>query len=112
MKPVNGLEKLGNMLKKYHLKNTKMRPILMTMTVTSLNKNQFRELFQSCNPVQYGSHLRNVTKKHLITFFMKMRQGLSNTFSKTLFIQLLEPPIKCITIVRQSQRWSHLYLKA
>lgn len=53
-------------------------------SLTSLTKEQFRELYTYCDPVNIGDQLRRVTKKHLITFLMKIRQGLSDNFIKSL----------------------------
>lgn len=48
--------------------------------ITSLTKAQFPRLFEYCDPVQMYGNNRNVSKKDLITFLMKLRQGLSDIF--------------------------------
>jgi len=55
------------------------------LALTSLNKVQFRDLFNHCNPVQISGNLRYIEKKDLILFMCKLRQGLSDQFLKAMF---------------------------
>ena len=55
------------------------------VTVTSLSKSHFLELFTYCDPVPDGDRHRTVKKKDLLTFLRKMRQGLSDEFLRILF---------------------------
>lgn len=52
--------------------------------VSPIAKDQFRELFTFCDPVETNSVLRYPTKKTL-TFLFKMRQGLSDNFLQVIF---------------------------
>ncbi|XP_071653832.1 uncharacterized protein [Temnothorax longispinosus] len=68
-----------------------------------VTKRQFLELFNYCDRVPYLDSYRYVSKKDLLTFLCKMRQGLSDDFLKVMF----EYPSRQATslavfIVRQS----------
>lgn len=54
-------------------------------TISPVTKNDFQELFAFCDPVNEGDTFRNVTKKHLLTFLCKIRQGLSDEFLTFMF---------------------------
>lgn len=51
---------------------------------TSLDKDQFLILFDYCILSNVYGHTRHITKKELIAFLMKFRQGLSDDFIKSL----------------------------
>ncbi|KYN50167.1 hypothetical protein ALC62_01022 [Cyphomyrmex costatus] len=50
-----------------------------------ITKDQFRELFTYCDRVPREGGYRYVTKKHLLMFLCKMRQGLSDDFVCAMF---------------------------
>lgn len=54
-------------------------------TLSPITKEQFRNLFSYCDPVNQPHGLLYVTKKHLLTFLCKMRQGLSDEFLTFMF---------------------------
>lgn len=54
-------------------------------SMSPITKEQFRELFTYCDPVIQTNGFLYVTKKHLLTFLCKMRQGLSDDFLTTMF---------------------------
>ncbi|EZA54546.1 hypothetical protein X777_05526, partial [Ooceraea biroi] len=54
-------------------------------SITPIIKEQFRELFTFCDRVPQTGGYRYVTKKDLLTFLCKLRQGLSDEFLKVIF---------------------------
>ncbi|OXA49105.1 hypothetical protein Fcan01_16229 [Folsomia candida] len=54
-------------------------------TITSLSKDQFRNLYELCGPVQVSGHDRIVYKIDLIMFLCKLRQGIPDEFLKAIF---------------------------
>ncbi|KYN17586.1 hypothetical protein ALC57_10129 [Trachymyrmex cornetzi] len=50
-----------------------------------ISKQQFEELFTYCDPVLQNGKLRYVSRKDLLVFLCKMRQGLSDDFLKVIF---------------------------
>lgn len=54
--------------------------------VSLLNKEDFNDLYSVCDPVLQHGVRRNVTKKHLLTFLCKMKQGLSDEFLAVIFL--------------------------
>lgn len=51
-----------------------------------MSKEQFRELFTSCEGVRRNDGYRNnISKKDLLMFLCKMRQGLSDSFLAAIF---------------------------
>ncbi|EZA56076.1 hypothetical protein X777_03921 [Ooceraea biroi] len=50
-----------------------------------ITKVQFRELFAYCDRIPCQGGYRYVSKKDLLTFLCKMRQGLSDDFLKVMF---------------------------
>lgn len=53
--------------------------------MSPITKEQFRNLFLYCDPVFEWQNFRYVTKKNLLTFLCKMRQGLSDDFLTFMF---------------------------
>lgn len=53
--------------------------------IAPINKQQFEELFTYCDPVFQNGKLRYVSRKDLLVFLCKMRQGLSDDFLKIIF---------------------------
>lgn len=53
--------------------------------IAPITKQQFQELYTYCDPVSQEHGIRNITKKDLLTFLCKLRQGLSDEFFKVLF---------------------------
>lgn len=53
--------------------------------IAPITKQQFQELYTYCDPISQEHGIRNVTKKDLLTFLCKLRQGLSDEFLKVLF---------------------------
>lgn len=53
--------------------------------LTSISKNHFRQLLEFCDIVEQGGKRRNVERKHLLTFLIKMKHGVSDEFLKILF---------------------------
>lgn len=51
----------------------------------SVTKEQFRELFTFCDSDLKLERQRHITKKHLLIFLCKLRQGLSNAFLTVIF---------------------------
>ncbi|KYN12400.1 hypothetical protein ALC57_15429, partial [Trachymyrmex cornetzi] len=54
-------------------------------SLSPITKEQFRDLFSYCDPVVQQNGLLYVSKKHLLTFLCKMRQGLSDDFLTFMF---------------------------
>lgn len=54
-------------------------------SITPITKEQFRELFTFCDRVPHTGGYRYVTKKDLLTFLCKLRQGLLDEFLKVIF---------------------------
>lgn len=54
------------------------------ISLTSLSKVQFNELYEFCDPIVRGN-VRYITRKHLLTFLLKLRQGISDDFLKVIF---------------------------
>lgn len=50
-----------------------------------LNKLQFENLLTYCDPVNEPDGIRNISRKHLMTFLCKLRQGLADEFLKIIF---------------------------
>ena len=72
-------------------------------SLTSVNKQQFNELYGCCVPVNIYGRQRKVLKKHLITFLIKMRQGLSDEFLKSV---LNFPSRQSVSLVIETVRQS------
>ncbi|EZA52958.1 hypothetical protein X777_07635 [Ooceraea biroi] len=53
-------------------------------SIAPISKDQFHELYTFCDPVPRGGH-RHVSKRDLLLFLCKLRQGLSNEFFKVIF---------------------------
>lgn len=53
-------------------------------SLTSLTKEQFRELFNYCQPVEVYHKLRRLRKKQLIAFLIKLRLGVSDGFIQSI----------------------------
>ncbi|XP_018365999.1 PREDICTED: uncharacterized protein LOC108765508 [Trachymyrmex cornetzi] len=53
--------------------------------IAPISKQQFEELFTYCDPVLQNGKLRYVSRKDLLVFLCKMRQGLSDDFLKVIF---------------------------
>lgn len=71
--------------------------------LTSLTKDQFRTLHGYCAPVNVYGAVRTVTKKDVIAFHMKLRQGLSDEFIKSLMHFSSRQAVSlAITTVRKS----------
>lgn len=72
-------------------------------SLTSLTKEQFYELFTFCVPDPNLVRQRHVTKKHLLTFLCKLRQGLSDECLTVMFNYCSRQNTSTvITTVRQS----------
>lgn len=54
-------------------------------SLSPINKEQFRDLFNYCDPVVQTNGLLYVTKRHLLTFLCKIRQNLSDEFLTFMF---------------------------
>ncbi|KAM0727894.1 hypothetical protein ACS0PU_005363 [Formica fusca] len=54
-------------------------------SIAPITKEQFRELYTYCEPVPQARGVRNISKKDLLMFLCKLRQGLSDEFLKVLF---------------------------
>lgn len=54
-------------------------------SIAPITKQQFQELYTYCDPVPQEHGIRNVSKKDLLTFLCKLRQGLSDEFLRVLF---------------------------
>lgn len=55
------------------------------LTLTSLSKDQFNELFLYCGPIPQPGGLRYVKRTDLFMFLCKLRQGVSDEFLTVLF---------------------------
>ncbi|GLV33519.1 hypothetical protein CBL_20249 [Carabus blaptoides fortunei] len=53
--------------------------------IAPITKNQFEELHIYCDSVIHNGKRRYISKKNLLTFLCKMRQGLSDEFWKVIF---------------------------
>ena len=53
--------------------------------LSSMTKEQFRELLQYCDPVPEPNGHRYVYEKDLLAFLCKLRQGLCDDFLRVLF---------------------------
>lgn len=53
--------------------------------IAPITKEQFEELFLYCDPVMHYGTLKNISRKNLLTFLCKMKQGLSDDFLKVIF---------------------------
>ncbi|XP_011263507.2 uncharacterized protein LOC105255738 [Camponotus floridanus] len=56
-------------------------------SITPISQNQFRELYTFCDPVSRidGKGYRYISKRDLLLFLCKLRQGLSDEFLKVIF---------------------------
>ncbi|KAJ8673506.1 hypothetical protein QAD02_014181 [Eretmocerus hayati] len=54
-------------------------------TLSPITREQFRVLFTYCDPVVEQNQFLYVTKRHLLTFLCKMRQGVPDDFLATTF---------------------------
>ncbi|KAJ8671549.1 hypothetical protein QAD02_002808 [Eretmocerus hayati] len=59
-------------------------------SISPINKEDFRELFTYCDPVIEENQFRFVTKRHLLTFLCKMRQGRVSTVIATVRRSLMQ----------------------
>ncbi|XP_043262240.1 uncharacterized protein LOC122403027 [Colletes gigas] len=72
-------------------------------TVTPITKEQFQDLYTYCDRVPQEHGFRNISKKDLLTFLYKLRQGLSDEFLKVIFRYSSRQSVSlAITKVRQS----------
>lgn len=72
-------------------------------SLTSLSKEQFLELYGYCGPVFMCNNYRHVTKKQLIAFLIKLRQGLSDRFLKSFMHYSSRQNVSlAISLVRES----------
>lgn len=53
--------------------------------ISSMTKAQFLDLYAFCDQVPVEGGYRSVSKKNLLTFLCKLRQGLSDEFLKVIF---------------------------
>ncbi|XP_066600076.1 uncharacterized protein [Prorops nasuta] len=53
--------------------------------IAPINKQQFEELFTYCEPVLEKGKLNYISRKDLLVFLCKIRQGLSDDFLKIIF---------------------------
>lgn len=53
--------------------------------IAPVTKNQFQELFEFCDPVREETFFRYISKKDLLLFLCKLKQGLSGEFLKVIF---------------------------
>lgn len=53
--------------------------------ISPITKPQFRDMFNFCDPIREGEGQRHVSKKDLLTFLCKLRQGLSDEFLTVVF---------------------------
>lgn len=53
--------------------------------IAPITREQFEELFTYCDPIMLHGNHRIISKKHLLTFLCKIRQGLSDNFLKVIF---------------------------
>lgn len=71
--------------------------------IAPITKQQFQELYTYCDPIFQERGIRNVTKKDLLIFLCKLRQGLSDEFLKVLFQYSSRQAVSlAISKVRQS----------
>lgn len=56
-----------------------------SVCIAPINKQQFEELLKYCDPVLQNGKLRYVSRKNLLVFLCKMKQGLSDNFLKIIF---------------------------
>ncbi|EZA50292.1 hypothetical protein X777_11303 [Ooceraea biroi] len=54
-------------------------------SIAFISKDQFRELYTFCDPVPREGGHRHVSKRDLLLFLCKLRQGLSDEFLKVIF---------------------------
>ncbi|KYN18648.1 hypothetical protein ALC57_09030 [Trachymyrmex cornetzi] len=59
--------------------------LLEFKSIAPITKEQFRDLFEFCDPVVDDTQIRNITRKDLIAFLCKLRQGLSDEFLRFIF---------------------------
>jgi len=71
--------------------------------IIPINKEQFEELYTFCGPVPEGDRMRLVSKRDLLVFLCKMRQGLSDDFFKVSFNYPTRQSVSAVVAkVRQS----------
>lgn len=71
--------------------------------ITSINKQQFADLFSTCQPVVIYGKNRVPTKKDMIAFLMKLRQGLSDEYIKVIMSYTSRQAVSlAITIARST----------
>ena len=72
-------------------------------TVAPITKEQFQDLYTYCDRVPQEHGFRSISKKDLLTFLCKLRQGLSDEFLKVIFRYSSRQSVSlAITKVRQS----------
>lgn len=72
-------------------------------SISPIDKVQFRNLHTYCDRVPVKRDFRYVSKKYLLTFLCKLRQGLSDDFLKVIFIyNSREVVSSIINLVRKS----------
>lgn len=72
-------------------------------TLSPISKDQFRDLYTYCDNILRDNQQRFVTKKNLLTFLCKMKQGLSDNFLKIIFNY---PTRQCVSMVISNTRLS------
>jgi len=71
--------------------------------LSSMTKEQFNDLFTYCDPISVQGGHRRVSKKDLLCFITKLRQGLSDDFLKIIFhYNTRQATSLAIATVRQS----------
>lgn len=71
--------------------------------VSPVTKLQFENIFNFCEDVTEDFQFRHVSKKDLLTFLCKLRQGLSDSFLKIIFNYSTRQAVSlAISSVRQS----------
>lgn len=72
-------------------------------SISPITKEQFLELFTFCDPVPCQRGHRYITKKDLLMFLCKLRQGLTDEFLKLMFQYSSRQAVSlAVAIVRQS----------
>ena len=71
--------------------------------LTTLDREQFRNLYTFCDPVEIDGNRRYISKKYLIAFLAKLNQGISDDFISTIFqFRSRQNTSKIIAVVRES----------
>ena len=71
--------------------------------ISPVTKDQMNEILGFCDPVPINESFRYVTKRDLLAFFCKLRQGLSDDFIKLIFNYSSRQAVSlAISLVRRS----------